>query len=424
MPAGINKRRICLVTPGHLSTNPRLVKEADALVSAGYEVSIVSSRFIEWADEADREFENRSWRVVKVSFGPIAGRFSHIFQSFRRRAALYLYEITGMMPEMAFHPVVPTLTHAASAIPADIYIAHNLAALPAAYRAARKNGAMLGFDAEDFHSGELPNTPANAFTIKLTREIESRYLPSCDYLTAASPGIARAYVEAYGVKEPQVILNVFPISEAPEGVTDRGNTATSHSLYWFSQTIGQDRGLETVIVAISLSSSRPMFYLRGHDARGCRDGLIALAKQHGVEDLLFFLPTTGPGDMIKLASRHDVGVASETEASLNRKLALSNKIFTYILAGVPVLASATLAQSEISQEMPGAVFLYPMQNAQALANRIDELLLSPDALANARLASWKLGQERFNWDIEQKALLQIVDATLSQSVKNRNQEHQ
>ena len=29
-------RRVCLLTPGHLSTNPRLVKEADALANAGY----------------------------------------------------------------------------------------------------------------------------------------------------------------------------------------------------------------------------------------------------------------------------------------------------------------------------------------------------------------------------------------------------
>jgi hypothetical protein len=35
-----------LVTPGHLSTNPRLVKEADALAAAGYQVSVVSARFI------------------------------------------------------------------------------------------------------------------------------------------------------------------------------------------------------------------------------------------------------------------------------------------------------------------------------------------------------------------------------------------
>ena len=34
--------RICLVSPGHLSSNPRLVKEADALHEAGYAVRVVA----------------------------------------------------------------------------------------------------------------------------------------------------------------------------------------------------------------------------------------------------------------------------------------------------------------------------------------------------------------------------------------------
>ena len=36
---------ICLLTPGHLSTNPRLTKEADALVSAGFEVCVLAADY-------------------------------------------------------------------------------------------------------------------------------------------------------------------------------------------------------------------------------------------------------------------------------------------------------------------------------------------------------------------------------------------
>ncbi len=402
------KPRICLVTPGHLSTNPRLVKEADALVSAGYEVRVVSSRFIEWADEADKEFDSRNWHVTKTSFGLIAGRFTHLFQSLRRRAVLLVYKKTGLLPEMAFHPVIPALTHAAMANPADLYIAHNLAALPAAYRAARKHHAKLGFDAEDFHSGELPDTAENARSLALTRELERRYLLRCDYLTAASPGIACAYVKAYSVKEPVVILNVFPKSEAPEGRAERGSATSSPSLYWFSQTIGPDRGLETVVVAIALSRSRPMLYLRGNLAAGFREKLMALAAQHGLAEVLCFLPPALPEEMVRLAAVYDVGIASEPGHSENNQLALSNKIFTYLLAGIPSLASSTSAQSSLSQDIPGAVFLYPPEDAQELANRIDDLLLSPDALAHARLVAWRLGQERFNWDNEQQLFLRVI----------------
>ena len=35
-------RRICLITPGHVASTPRLVKNADALAAAGYEVHVVA----------------------------------------------------------------------------------------------------------------------------------------------------------------------------------------------------------------------------------------------------------------------------------------------------------------------------------------------------------------------------------------------
>lgn len=404
------KRRICLVTPGHLSTNPRLVKEADALAAAGYEVSVVSARFIQWADEADAEFLNRPWQVRKVAFGPMAGRMFHVAQSLRRRLCELVYRLFGLCAVSAFHPVIPALARAACAIPADLYIAHNLAALPAAHKAARKHGARLGFDAEDFHSGELNDTPENALRIRLVRDIERRYLPQCDYLTAASPGIARAYAEAYGVPEPTVILNVFPKAEAPAGPTPKGTADPSSSLYWFSQTIGPNRGLETVVEAIGQSRSRPALFLRGNPAPGYQQQLMKLAEKCGVSDRLRFLPPAPPSEMVRLAAEFDVGIASEPGHSVNNRLALSNKMFTYMLAGIPALASDTTAQSDMALEMSGTVSVYPQKHVQELARKMDDLLLSPNALANARHTAWHLGQQKFNWDIEQTCFLKLVES--------------
>jgi len=35
-------KKICLVSPGHVASNPRLVKEANSLVAAGYDVRVVA----------------------------------------------------------------------------------------------------------------------------------------------------------------------------------------------------------------------------------------------------------------------------------------------------------------------------------------------------------------------------------------------
>ena len=403
-------RHICLVTPGHLSTNPRLVKEADALAAAGYRVSVVAARFIPWADEADREFADRPWSVRKVAFGPLAGRPRRLAQGLRRRACLRAHRLFGRCAESAFHPVFPALARAAGAIRADLYIAHNLAALPAAAKAASLHGAKLGFDAEDFHSGEMNDTPENALRLRLTREIERRYLPLCHHLTAASPGIGRAYAEAYGLEPPLVVLNVFPKSDAPAGVSEKGGAAPSPSLYWFSQTIGPDRGLETAIEAIALSRSKPTLFLRGNPSRGYSDILNALIAQSGIGDRVRFLPPHAPNEMVRLASDYDVGLASEPGHTENNRLALSNKLFTFLLAGTPALVSDTPAQAEIAECLGDAVSVYQRGNARSLAAKMDDLLLSPPSLSAARQAAWEFGQQRFNWDIEQQALVRAVDS--------------
>src|SRR5271169_1403799 len=36
-------KRVCLISPGHVAFNPRLVKEADALSSAGFAVHVIAA---------------------------------------------------------------------------------------------------------------------------------------------------------------------------------------------------------------------------------------------------------------------------------------------------------------------------------------------------------------------------------------------
>lgn len=418
MTPSIKRPCVCLITPAHLSTNPRLVKEADALTAAGYDVSIIAARFMLWPDIADQEFTCRPWTVQKIEYGPLARFWSRAYLSLRRRSCRLLARWFGPaqgLSERAFHSIVPELTKAACAAPADLYIAHNLAALPAAYQAARKNKAFLGFDAEDFHSGELPVTPQNALSIALAHDIERRYLPQCDYITAASPGIAQAYVDLCGIELPAVILNVFPKSEAPAGVTARGSATPSPSLYWFSQTIGPNRGLETVIEALAQAQCHPTLFLRGNPMPGYVDALNLLAVKYGVSERLRYLPTAPPGDMVRLASAYDAGIASEPGKSENNNIALSNKLFTYLMAGIPVLASATTAQAEISIDMPGAVFIYDQQDSQSLAKAMDDLLLLPNALESARQSAWLLAANKYNWDVEQYIFLDQVQRVLGGS---------
>ena len=54
--------KICLMTPGQPSINPRLVKEADALAEAGHQVHVLCSHMVPWADAFDKRLlSTRNW---------------------------------------------------------------------------------------------------------------------------------------------------------------------------------------------------------------------------------------------------------------------------------------------------------------------------------------------------------------------------
>lgn len=409
--------RVCLISPGHLSTNPRLVKEASALTDKGHTVSIVCGRYIDSAFEWDRVLIDPRWRVTYVPYGPIeAPKLTYVLQTLMRHAAKALVH-AGMaraeVVEAAHAAVSPDLVLAAAAVPADIYIARYVAALPAAARAARKRGVPYAFDAEDFHFGDLPDQPEHALNRRLIRAIESSYLPGAAYITAASPMIADAYVETYGIPRPTVVLNSFPAANAPSFSTPRGTAKPGPSLYWFSQTIGAGRGLETAIEAIARASSEPHLYLRGTPAAGYKNVLATLAQQCGVVDRVHLLDPEAPGEMERLGAQYDLGFSGETGFSRNNGLALGNKIFSYLIGGVPIVASDTPAHRTLAPDLGEAMTLFPIDDAVGLAGAIDLYLRNPERLAEARSLAWRLGQEKFNWEVERGAFLDAVDGALA-----------
>lgn len=413
-PATLTGKVICLVTSGHIGSNPRLVKEAEALSEAGAFVQVIalditSLREVQARDES--VMAGALWRCLRIDCKK--GKIGRKARALARRLAQqgWSWGLRGdRLLELAFDPLISKLTTAARGTKADLYIAHNLAALPAAFHAARAHGGKLGFDAEDFHSGELAD-PAAAQSA-MARGLETRYLPLCDYVTAASPGIARAYAQTCAIPEPTVLLNVFGRHEAPSSATPQGAAQERPSLYWFSQTIGPGRGLECAIEAIALSRSRPALYLQGTVASGYGAELGELSAQLGLQGHVRFVPPAPPGDLVRLAAQYDIGLASEETHPLNRDLCLTNKVFTYLLAGIPTVASATTAQAELGRQLTGGFHLYPPGQPQALAKAIDHLLLSPEILATERAEAWHHGQARYNWDTEKTRFLDVVQRVL------------
>jgi glycosyltransferase involved in cell wall biosynthesis len=113
--------------------------------------------------------------------------------------------------------------------------------------------------------------------------------------------------------------------------------------------------------------------------------------------------------MERLAAAYDIGLVSEMGHIENRRIALTNKLFSFVLAGIPVVASAIPAHRDLANTLSAALTLYDPDSPEQLANTVDALLLNQDRLARARSEAWRLGQERYNWEHERVALVAAVE---------------
>lgn len=412
--------RVCLLTPGQPSTNPRLVKEADALAAAGFDVTVVYAYWVDWASQADADLlKSRRWSHARVGGAPGERPLRYWFTRLRHGLSRRVYGRALGRPWNRWVPrnwclsrVTPELAGAARRLPADLYIAHNLGALPAALAGARKHGARAGFDAEDFHSEMSPRREMTAEDA-IAEEVESSYLPACDYVTAASPAMAQAYARKYQI-QPIPILNVFPLEERPPRFRATDSSGPLR-LYWFSQTTGAGRGLEDAVRAMGILGAPGVeLYLQGQWAPGYREELETLAASAGLDRRqIVHLPPEAPSAIVRRASTYDVGLALEQAKSQNRDVTLTNKIFTYLLAGNAVAATITAGQKPVVDRIGPAGACYPPGDAQGLAACLDRWRRDRSALDAARRAAWDWGTREYNWDLEKNKFLDAVNHTLT-----------
>ena len=399
------RMRICIVTPGQVGSNPRMLKEAWALHDAGNDVNVIATRIrgrlevkdyssIPWHPKLVDLRSNWRWRGYRA--------FQLACRSIARTTGSAGFTDRG---HSAF--TIPLMAASLRA-PADLYIAHYPPALPAAAAAAKRHNARYAYDAEDFHLGDWPDDPKFDSERRLVRSIEGRYLPGCAFVTAASPMIADALAEAYSIARPCVVLNVFPKCQAPVAPALKGSAAPGPSLYWFSQTIGQDRGLECAVRAIGIARMAPHLYLRGVLAAGYGQTLEKLAREAGVGGRVHVLPPAASEDMERLAAAYDLGLCAEPGHTKNNRRALSNKLFSFLLAGLPPVMSKTPAQLRFAEEAGLADLVYPINDVPSLAAILDRYLSNPHLLAATRANVWRMGQETLNWDVECKKLINLT----------------
>jgi glycosyltransferase involved in cell wall biosynthesis len=132
------------------------------------------------------------------------------------------------------------------------------------------------------------------------------------------------------------------------------------------------------------------------------------AAEAGAGERLHILPPAPPSEMERLAADYDIGFVGETGHTANRQIALTNKLFSYLLAGLPCVMSDIPAHRQISHEVDAVASLFTPDDPEALSNALDRFLLDSAKFAAARRSAFELGQRRFNWDVEKRQLIDLA----------------
>jgi glycosyltransferase involved in cell wall biosynthesis len=298
-----------------------------------------------------------------------------------------------------------------TAEPTDLVYAGTSSALVVAPLAARRLSIPFAVDLEDFHSAEQTDSPDARLDHRSVAVIESRFLRGAAFLTAGSQGIAQAYAASYQVA-PIPIHNVFPLPDREP--PSRPVPPPPRKLYWFSQTIGLDRGLQDVVRALGLSTREAHLYLQGNAAPGVEVYLRRLAADVAPFLKMDILPPVNPDHILPSLTRFDVGLAVEQPVSLNRSICLTNKALTYILAGMPVVMTDTVGQRQLAKSLGKGALLYPPGDFVALATNLEPWLSDDNTLKRAGEAAWQAARDRWHWEhpLERGALLGAVHTAL------------
>src|SRR5690349_18909923 len=384
--------RVCMHVLGVARTDARVMREAVALARAGYAVSIV---------DVERDRDRPREEVVD------GVRLKHIVMPSWfvpvRFKPWFLVKFARML-----------IAGAARALsePADVYHAHDDQALPACSLAARIRRKRLVFDAH-----ELPLvSPLQARWPKLhamaVRALRFQ-IARCAAVITVSPPIVPELRRLFGGPEAVVVRNI-PAFQRP-AASDRirrqlGLSAqTRIALYqgylldnrWLDGLARSARYLDPGNVIVVLGSG-PL-----------RPELEALIAREGVGDRIRLIAAVPYAELLEWTVSADLGLTLfSSDYSPNTHMTLPNKLFEYLMAGLPILTSQLPAIVEIVRTYDvGAVV--PALEPETVGRAINAMLANDEALRHWRENARAACERELRWDVEARRLTDLYHTLLN-----------
>jgi glycosyltransferase involved in cell wall biosynthesis len=203
-------------------------------------------------------------------------------------------------------------------------------------------------------------------------------------------------------KEIVVIYNGFSVKENKTILNKYHNS--NLTLIWVSQTIGNGRGLETLIESLELLDIQVTLNLVGDCSFEYAAKLKAIFPFHKNHQLVIH-PTVPHTELLFLLTQHNIGLALENNFPANKDKTISNKILQYIQAGIKILATNTHGQIEVAAYFPETVKIVAVNKPKEWAEKLKYLINSPKVNKQQQL---EIFTKHFSWEAQEKKLARLV----------------
>ena len=302
---------------------------------------------------------------------------------------------------------------------ADLYVAHDLIALPYVYPAARLRGRPVVYRAHELWSEQKERFPRAAFW----RSLDRWFSPRVDLIIAPEVNRARVYRDEYGARRiPTVIFNCSKLVPRPTDsplrrmLADRGVDA--RFIGYYHGGIGAERCLDAAVDAFAMLPGDAALVLVGSAVSAFREWLDASPSAKALGNRLVLLGAVPHGpELYALCSGADAGIAFIKPDCRNNEYnaTATNKLFEYMMCGIPLVASAHKGYRELV-EGEGIGFCVDASSPSEISAALRRLYDDPARAREMGARARSLAEEKYHWDAVAPALVSAYGTLLGKEL--------
>lgn len=279
----------------------------------------------------------------------------------------------------------------------DLLYSNDLDTLLPNFLVSRISGIPLVYDSHEYFT-EVPELIERRAVRSVWLRLEKLVFPRLKNVITVNRELAEIYHRRYGVK-PTVIRNVPELRQTKPDSLKQG--ANSKPMLIYQGSLNPGRGIELMIDSMTFLEDCTLVIAGEGDIS---HALEKRAEDNKVSERVVFKGRLAPEALRELTTTADLGFSLEEDLGLNYHYALPNKIFDYIHAGIPVVASDLPVMRNLVLEHRVGKILRD-RTPGSLAQLVRQVLSKRDSY-RPRLEE---AARKFDWNNEKVKLLELLE---------------